>query len=179
MNATPPLATPRLRLRPLDVADAEALFPILADDATMTWWSSAPHRSVDETRAMLGRDMHGWRGWTITLAGDDRGIGFVSAGVKRQAGVSEIGYLLSRDHWGRGFAGEAVAAVLDQLFRAEGLRRVFADTDPDNRGSCALLERLGFTLEGRLRGEWETHIGVRDSLIYGLLADEWRGPPPR
>jgi RimJ/RimL family protein N-acetyltransferase len=34
------------------------------------------------------------------------------------------------------------------------------------------LTRLGFTLEGRLRAEWQTHIGVRDSLIYGLLAEE-------
>ena len=62
---------------------------------------------------------------------------------------------------------------LDFAFGA-GQRRVFADTDPDNRGSIALLERLGFRLEGRLRGEWHTHIGVRDSLIYGLLAEEWR-----
>jgi RimJ/RimL family protein N-acetyltransferase len=52
---------------------------------------------------------------------------------------------------------------------------VFADTDPENAPSIALLERLGFRREGLLRGEWETHIGVRDSLILGLLRDEWRG----
>ena len=40
--------------------------------------------------------------------------------------------------------------------------------------SNRLLEGLGFTLEGRLRGEWETHIGVRDSYIWGLLAAEWK-----
>ena len=38
----------------------------------------------------------------------------------------------------------------------------------------ALLERLGFRREGLLRAEWETHIGVRDSVILGLLRDEWR-----
>jgi RimJ/RimL family protein N-acetyltransferase len=51
---------------------------------------------------------------------------------------------------------------------------VFADTDPENAASIALLERLGFRREGLLRGEWETHIGVRDSVILGLLRDEWR-----
>ena len=100
-------------------------------------------------------------------------LGFVSAGARRP-GVTEIGYLLGQDAAGQGIAAEAVSAVIDRLF-AEGDRRVFADTDPDNARSIALLRRLGFTLEGRLRGEWETHIGVRDSLILGLLRDEWRG----
>jgi len=63
--------------------------------------------------------------------------------------------------------------LISQLF-GEGQRRVFADVDPDNRGSIKLLETLGFKLEGRLRAEWEMHIGIRDSLIYGLLVNEWK-----
>ena len=54
-------------------------------------------------------------------------------------------------------------------------RRVMADTDPDNVASIRLLEKLGFQKEGRLRGEWEIHIGIRDSLIFGLLREEWAG----
>jgi ribosomal-protein-alanine N-acetyltransferase len=100
-------------------------------------------------------------------------IGWVAAGEKRQGGVTEIGYILARDHWGKGIAAEAVSAVIDQLF-AEGQRRIFADTDPENTASLALLDRLGFKREGYLRAEWETHIGVRDSVILGLLSDEWR-----
>jgi [ribosomal protein S5]-alanine N-acetyltransferase len=96
----------------------------------------------------------------------------VSAGEKRQGNVSEIGYMLARAHWGDGIAREAVSAVIDQLF-AEGQRRVFADTDPDSAASRGLLERLGFRLEGVLRAEWETHIGVRDTALYGLLASDW------
>lgn len=63
--------------------------------------------------------------------------------------------------------------LISRLFGEEGQRRVFADVDPENVGSVRLLEALGFKLEGHLRQEWETHIGIRDSLIYGLLADEW------
>jgi [ribosomal protein S5]-alanine N-acetyltransferase len=80
--------------------------------------------------------------------------------------------MLGRAYWGRGIVTEAVTALVDLLF-AEGQRRVFADTDPDNIASIRVAERLGFTLEARLRGEWETHIGVRDSLIFGMLRDEW------
>ena len=55
-----------------------------------------------------------------------------------------------------------------------GLHRVFADIDPDNAASIGVVVRLGFRLEGRLRQAWKTHIGLRDSLIYGFLRDEYR-----
>lgn len=164
-------------LRPIRASDAEALHAPLSDVALMTWWSSAPHASVEETRDYItprveeGR----WRSWAITRKGVDHALGWVSVGNRRD-GVSEVGYILARDHWGGGVAREAVSAVIDHLFHAEGHRRLFADTDPENDASNALLRRLGFILEGRLRAEWETHIGVRDSYIWGLLRDEWRKP---
>ncbi|RZM07767.1 MAG: GNAT family N-acetyltransferase, partial [Sphingomonas sp.] len=112
-----------------------------------------------------------WQSWAIVRHGAQQAIGFVSAGRKRD-GVSEIGYLLAREAHGQGYGREAVSLLIDHLL-AHGDRRIFADVDPDNRASIALLTALGFTLEGRLRAEWQTHIGVRDSLIYGLLAEEW------
>lgn len=173
-RAMPLLATGRLRLRPRGVEDAEALFPAMADAELMRWWSHAPHTDMEQTRANFAREDDAWRCWAITRVGEDRALGFVAAGEKRQGNVTELGYLLAREAQGLGIAAEAVAAVIDRLF-AEGQRRVFADTDPENRASRALLERLGFTLEGLLRAEWETHIGVRDTALYGLLAQEWRG----
>lgn len=175
MRPTPVLTTARLRLRERTPDDAEALFPSFADVELMTYWSHAPHSSVEQTRAKFAGSGDGWRGWAVTLAGDDTAIGFVAVGEKRQANVSELGYMLARPHWGSGVAREAVSAVLDHLFRVEGQRRVFADTDPDNAPSNALLASLGFVLEGRLRAEWETHIGVRDTNLWGLLAHEWTG----
>ena len=171
---TPTLFTDRLRLRARTIDDADALFPTLSDPDLMRWWSHGPHISVAETRADFARKTDGnWRAWAMTQ-GDDIAIGFVAAGEKRQGGVFEIGYMLARSHWHRGIAREAVSAVIDQLVLVEGARRVFADTDLDNAASIGLLERLGFQREGVLRGEWETHIGVRDSLILGLLATDWR-----
>jgi RimJ/RimL family protein N-acetyltransferase len=84
--------------------------------------------------------------------------------------------ILSRMCWGQGLGREALAAVVSHGFGPMGLRRIAADTDPDNRGSIAVLRSLGFVQEGHLRGEWKTHIGVRDSLIFGLLAGEWDTP---
>jgi len=170
----PVLVTPRLRLRPLVQADAVALHPTLADAELMTYSADGPLTSIEATRAYLLEDAAdvNWRAWAITRHGDDRAIGWVSGGRMRGQGVTEIGFILARAHWGRGLASEAVSAVLDQLF-AEGQHRVFADADSENRASILLLERLGFRRERLLRGEWETHMGLRDSLIYGLHADDW------
>jgi ribosomal-protein-alanine N-acetyltransferase len=171
----PLLDTGRLRLRPRTADDAEALFPTYADAELMQWWNHAHHSDIAQTRAQFAQRAPDWRCWAITRAGDDTAIGFVAAGEKRQGDVTEIGYLLAREHWGSGIAAEAVAAVIDQIF-AEGQRRVFADTDPENMHSRGLLERLGFKLEGVLRGEWETHIGIRDTTLYGLLREDWQWP---
>lgn len=166
------IETARLRLRPRSVDDAEALHPAFADRAVMEYWSDSPHTDIEQTRASLAKTDPAWRGWAITLKGDDTAIGLAAAGEKRQGNVTEIGYMVMREHWGRGIATEAVSALIDQIF-AEGQRRVFADTDPDNAPSRATLEKLGFKLEGYLRAEWETHLGVRDTTLYGLLRSEW------
>jgi [ribosomal protein S5]-alanine N-acetyltransferase len=176
----PVLQTARLTLRALRVDDAAALHPMYSDAEANAYGSHPATVTLDDTIARLEKAVADtdWRAWAITLAGDDTAIGTVACYEKRQGKVTEIGYILSRAHWGHGYVTEAVAAMIDLLF-AEGQRRIFADTDPDNAPSIAVVKRLGFTLEATLRAEWETHIGVRDSLIWGLLEDEWTAARPR
>lgn len=178
MTDTPVIPGDRLMLRQLVVTDATALHEIYSDAEAMTWWSHGPHDSVAETEEAVAKRLSAgeWRAWAITLHGDDKAIGSLGAHEKRQGGVAEIGYSVARRYWGQGLAREAVSLLISYLFEVEGYRRIFADTDPDNTASNGLLTRLGFTLEGRLRGHWETHIGVRDSLIWGLLREEWSSP---
>lgn len=175
MSIAAPFESERLRMRPQRIEDAEALFEAYGDAELMRYWSSGPHADIAETRAYMAPriDQPGWRGWAMTLKDDDRVIGTLAAG-ERRPGVAEIGYLLVRSAWGHGYAREAVSRLIDLLMREEGQRRVFADTDPDNEASNALLAALGFQREGLLRAEWETHIGVRDTVLWGLLADEWK-----
>ncbi|WP_282024994.1 GNAT family N-acetyltransferase [Limimaricola cinnabarinus] len=167
----PLLTTARLRLRARVPDDAAELFAEMSDLKVMAWWSRAPFASESELRARFATRAEGRRAWAITRPGEERAIGFVVAGERPQGGVSEIGYLLARHAQGQGLAQEAVARVVDHLF-ALGQRRICADCDPENAASIALLERLGFRREGRLRAEWHTHMGLRDSLIYGLLATD-------
>lgn len=169
-------ASKRLLMRPIRPGDAEALHEAYRDAGLMRWGATGAHVDMAETHAFIAPmgESADWQGWAITRQGDDRAIGTLSAGEQRKD-VIEIGYLLVRRCWGQGYAREAVAGLIDLIF-ASGARRVFADIDPENARSIALLEALDFRREGLLRAEWETHLGVRDSLILGLLRDEWRRP---
>lgn len=172
----PTLTTERLVLRQIRIDDAPELFPALSDADQMRWWSSGPHGALAETEAYLvfnAAEDQDHLCWAITRGGDDAALGWVIL-MEKRTDVAEIGYILRRDAGRRGFARESVSAVIDFAFSTLCLRRISADVDPDNAASLALLERLGFQREGLLREEWETHIGVRDSLIYGLLRDDWR-----
>lgn len=175
----PALGTQRLVLRQMEPSDAVCLHPVLSDPETMHWWSSGPHNSLAETQAYIARNAgrgDGWFCWAITRDGGDA-MGWVVLIAKR-AGVQEIGYILDRRLWGQGLAREAVGRVIDYAFSDQAQRRIFADTDPENGPSIRLLQSFGFRCEGHLRAEWETHIGIRDSLIFGLLRDEWRNAKP-
>lgn len=167
-----PFESARLLIRAPTADDAPALYEAYRDPGVMRFWSSPPHGSVAETVDYVTPHAGDqWRQWVIVEKASNAAIGTLAAGERRH-GVMEIGYLLSAAASGRGYAREAVSALIDLLL-AEGARRIFADTDPDNARSIALLMELGFQREGLLRAEWETHIGVRDSIIWGLLRDEW------
>jgi len=114
----------------------------------------------------------------ITLPDIGRVIG--DCGIRRKPRnewEADIGYELSPEHWGRGYATEATRALVDFGFRELGLHRISSWCIADNAASARVLERLGLRQEGRLReneyfkGRWW------DTLLYGLLESEWRALP--
>ena len=175
----PALQTARLRLRQIVLGDAEALFAILSDEETMAFYGHLPHRSIDDTRALIYEidtrylKREGIR-WGIARQGDDRLIG--SCGLQRfGAGHhhAETGYELDRGSWGRGLMAEAMAAILDYGFAELRLHRVEAVIDDANARSKALLLKLGFSAEGVLRERYHFLGRFEDEYYYGLLAQEW------
>ena len=82
-----------------------------------------------------------------------------------------VGYL-DPEHWGNGYATAAAELLVGYAFDTLGLDRLYAHAQASNSASRAVLERVGFHEEGRLR----EHAYVRgervDVLVYGLLADE-------
>jgi ribosomal-protein-alanine N-acetyltransferase len=86
----------------------------------------------------------------------------------------EMGWALSVEYRGHGYATEAARALMDYGFDSLGLHRIHADTSTDNLASCRMMERLGMRREGLLRGAVYEEGKWVDRCICGILADEWR-----
>ncbi|MFN3931283.1 MAG: GNAT family N-acetyltransferase [Brevundimonas sp.] len=158
------ILTPRLTLRSARPDDLAAMHAVLSDPRATRWWSTPPHETVEQTRIWLrGMIANGPDQPDFVIERDGVVIG--KAGFFQ---LPEVGYILHPDHWGQGFAGEAVAAAIDHVFATRDLDDLIADVDPENAASIRLLERLGFVRTGSAERTWEIAGEWKDSLYYGL-----------
>jgi RimJ/RimL family protein N-acetyltransferase len=144
--------------------DAADLHPIFADTQTMRYWSTPPHEHFDQTeewvRSMVDAPADESDDFIVEVEG--RAIG--KLGCWR---LPEIGFILSRDFAGKGYASEALSAFIAHRRRCGG-GEITADTDPGNEPSMRLLKRHGFVETGRAEKTWL--IGGRwfDSIYWRL-----------
>ena len=166
------LRTDRFILRPLRSDDTAALFPTFADEGQCLYLTRPAFTSEEELWGWLAEP--GWNGRTWIAEGANGAVcGRFVAVPDHEAGVEEVGYVTVMDRQGEGVARECMAALVEHLF-AEGLRKLTAEVDADNTPSIRLLERLGFRKEAHFRQHETTHAGLRDVLVYGLLASDPR-----
>jgi RimJ/RimL family protein N-acetyltransferase len=87
---------------------------------------------------------------------------------------ADVGYELDPQYWNHGYATEAAHAIVDFGFSRFNLHRVWSWCIADNLGSAHVLEKLGMRLEGHLRENEYYRDRWWDTLMYGILADEWQ-----
>jgi len=169
-------ADPPVFLRPLDFdRDGEALHAIFGDEESCTYMTGPAFKTVAETVENLKKWTSGLENlsWAVCESADGPALGRIAL-IPRGRGIYEAACMISPAARGKNLSARALAIVIDEAFDKRGARRVFADVDPDNVPSLRVFERLGFQREGVLRGNWSTHIGERDSVIFGLLKDDPR-----
>lgn len=143
----PELVTARLTLRPLRPSDVDALVSIYTD-REVTRYFSAPVPTRKAVRGVVERRLHrtlapGMGSWTVLWNGTVLGLCHLWPSAQLPGNVAEAGWLLGRKFWGRGFATEAAAAVLDHGRYRLGFPAVWALVHRDNKASLAVTERLG------------------------------------
>jgi len=177
MNPTEELQTNRLLLRPLSLADAEAFFRYRSLPEVCRFQSFQP-KTRSEIEAFLCENETAppnspgtWRQLAVCLR-DGTLIGDVGLHTLDEWQL-EIGYTLAPEHQGKGYATEAVAAVLQQAFNGWNKHRVTASVDPENQASIRLLERLGFVPEAHFRKSYRMNGEWYDDCVYALLREDW------
>lgn len=176
-----PIETERLILRAFNRGDVDAVFAYRQREDVARYLFDVPmtHETCAEAvQARIRQVSLAEQDDRITLAVERKGDGAMVGEVTliwrsvadRQG---EVGYILNPDHQGRGYATEAVRAMISMGFVDLELHRIYARCDMRNTPSYKVMERLGMRREASFRehrmvkGDWS------DEYIYAILSREW------
>ena len=144
------LETPRLRLREMQRGDLDFVAAMLADKDVTRYYERTFTRGdaqgwLDRQRKRYADDGHGL--WLVLERATDTPVGQVGLSMQEVEGARhpEIGWLLHRPYWGKGYATEAGIAVRDAAFRRWRYPALISLIRPVNQPSRRVAERVGFT----------------------------------
>lgn len=180
MHLFVPITTDRLTIRLLEEKDAEVFFRYRTMPEIYEYQSWVPEslesirRFTIENAASPSFRPGIYTQLAIIKRQDGMLIGDMAVILKDDGAQAEIGFSLIPENQGKGYATEAVTAIINHLFYEIGLHRIFASVDPDNKKSIKLIEKLGFRLEARFKKSYLMRGSWYDDCIYGMLAEEWK-----
>ncbi len=162
------IVTPRLVLRPLGVGDLETVMAYSMDPENTRYMRFLPFADEAETLDFLRETEAEWgkaepRYFEFAVLHGGRHIGGVS--LYHEDFGAELGWILAREAWGRGFAFEAAEAMTDWFFRNRGASHFVAHCDTANTPSWRLMEKLGMFRTGEHGGR-RNRIAAEDSFEY-------------
>ncbi len=177
------LESERLVLRRFTGSDLEPFLAYRNDPEVARYqsWDSCTEREATAMIEGLKSEQPGTPGewFQFAIESKETGalVGDCALKVEEDGRQAEVGFTLSREHQGKGYASEAVSRLLDYALGELGLHRVVAITDQENEPSFTLLERLGLRREGQFvqnawfKGRWSSEY------LYAVLRDEWPRKP--
>ena len=169
------METSRLMLRLPLIEDAGQIFARYAQDSEVTKYLIwRPHKDVAETKAFVEHCIRGWAEgscypWVVVRKEDNALIGMIE--LRIVDGEADLGYVLAREVWVRGYATEMAKAVVSWAMELEEITRVWATCDCENLASARVLEKAGLKFEKVLKG-YIVHPNIsehpRDSLLFTI-----------
>lgn len=175
--------TERLILRRIETGDARDLYEYASREETSRYLLWHPHGSEYSTRFVidgLKRDYKAGSYFELAVILREKGKMIGTSGITSfdaQNRVAEIGYVISPDYWGMGFAVEAAAVLMNFAFCELGANRVEAKYMMGNENSRRVMEKLGMTFEGVQREKLYVKGEYRDIGICSILAKEYFAVP--
>lgn len=165
----------KVKFKQMTIEDSEAIHSFASDSEVSRFIGWPLMRSLEQTtnyvEGMMRRESLGSYIYASVI---DKSINKVVGtamvfNFDHTANHTEIGYVFHRDVWGKGLCTETVKLVCDFIFNVLGLHKIHARVAAPNIGSCRVLEKNGFELEGRLRDYYFIENRYYDSFLYGKL----------
>jgi ribosomal-protein-alanine N-acetyltransferase len=180
----PQLDTERLVLRELTLDDRDVVFAHFADKEVVRYEDAKPAASIEDVAEIIewGRNLVSNKTgvlWGIFRKGDSAFLGQVNYVARRDNNFTgathraEIGFDLTPQYWGNGYASEAINRVIEFIFNCTQINRIEAIVHTENSRSLDALKRLGFHREGVLREyvKWEGEYW--DMVLLTMLKRDW------
>ena len=171
------LETDRLFLRRFKHDDLDDFFEYakVEDIALNAGW--IPHSSKDHSEIILNMFVNDENTFAIVYKENNKVIGSISLSKdKLRSGINSkcLGYVLSKDYWGKGLMTEAIKKVLKHYFLNINIDIISVSHFKENISSKRVIEKNGFVYEGTLRKSFLLHNGViKDKCIYSLTKIEY------
>ncbi len=170
------LETPRLRLRSLQIEDAESLTALLQDPVIARWTASIPWPyTIEDARSFI----------SMKMAEQDLPTGYVWGIIDKSSNVimgtvglhdpnfvrgrAELGYWIGEEFRGHGYTTEAARRVLSWAFEDAGFERIQATYLPGNDASAGVMRNIGMQQEGVLRGYGSKNDQPVDLVLNAVL----------
>ncbi len=173
------LHTERLILRQLDKKDSLDMYEYSCLEEVTRYLLWSPHENKNYTYRYLCQVQGyykngGYYDWAVVERATDKMIGTCGfANIDSDNNRGEIGYVLNPDFWGRGYAPEAVRAVLDYGFTYLGIHRAEAKYMVGNDRSRRVMEKCGMTFEGIQKDLMLVKGEYRDIGICSVIKEDF------
>ena len=179
---TPIIETERLILRSLKMTDAQAIFDNwLSDERIADNRVSAAHKSVSETIKKLTKIVNDYSKndfcwWGIEQKVNGELIGEIDLyDFDNATGNCEVSYSIGYEWWNKGYATEALRAVVDFGFRQMNVHKIAAAHNTDNPASGKVMTKVGMVQEGVIRHMIRnSNNQYKDCAVYGILQEDFR-----
>ena len=176
------LETPSLIIRPFTRGDQDAIFQVMKDREMCRYTPDEPWESMEDAgdfikQALWLYDLEHFtfrHFFAITGRVSGEIMGFCGVGgISYDRTVNEIFYSIGKAYWGKGYATEAAAAILQYAFEQLGLDNIIGVVHPENIASCRVMEKIGLKKTGVLSGLPAEHDYFNGEFLYTLTREEY------
>ena len=168
-------STDRLSFRKVRKKDIENIHEYASDPEVSIFIGWKLKNNIDETNCLVNKIISNQEKGThqyasVVLKSNKKVIGnLMIFNYDKVSNKAEIGYVFNKENWNMGYGTESLRLIKDFAFNSLKIHKLVAKVVEGNIGSCKILEKNNFVLEGKLRDHFYIENKYYNGLLYGII----------